>query len=229
MKNNYRFLYLSVISGLISLVPLSRVNANSFYPLLQLAQSAGQEVRSFFETGRLSSEDRIMFTSPPRGVMSPRENSRSWQFIIFKEGGISFWMPPGALTDESVMLNTKLGDLSFRTLSSNSEDRRFVVAYAHSLTEEQIRQPEAILSAIQNKVAPEAQFKLTDTQMIKLNEFPGIEFSYEGIKGIDEAIIVRAYLVNQKVYVLGVRYPTEKPEERQTRSFLNALQLLPTP
>jgi hypothetical protein len=92
-----------------------------FYPFqalnaFSIAQSASQEVRSFFETGRLSSEDRLMFRRPPSGVIPPQENSRSWQFIVFKEGGISFWMPPGVLAQEYVTLDTTLGDLTFRTL-----------------------------------------------------------------------------------------------------------------
>ncbi|MGK7933947.1 MAG: hypothetical protein AB4041_21305 [Microcystaceae cyanobacterium] len=206
---------------IIFLAPFYPIQALNSFPI---AQSPSQEVRSFFETGRLSSEDRLMFRQPPSGVIPPRENSRSWQFIVFKEGGISFWMPPGILAQEFVTLDTTLGDLTFRTLSSRSDDRNFTVAYLPTLTEAQKKEPEIILKAIQEKVAPEGEFELTNTRSIKIDDFPGIELTFTGEQ---DMIRLRAYLVNQKVYVIGVRYPKNNPDERQNRSFLNALQLLP--
>lgn len=203
--------------------------ATAFYPFQALnafpiAQSPSQEARSFFETGRLSSEDRLMFRQPPSGVIPPRENSRSWQFIVFKEGGISFWMPPGLLTEESVTLETTLGDFTFRTLSSRSDDHTFSVAYLPTLTEEQRKEPEVLLKAIQEKVAPESEFELTNTQSIKIEDFPGIELTFAGKT---DMIRLRTYLVNQKAYIVGVRYPKDEIDERENQAFLNALQLLP--
>lgn len=224
MKKRLKMLFLG---GIIPLVIVSFSKSLNSYPINSsglISQSINQEVRSFFETGRLSSEDRLMFRSPPSGVIPPRENSQSWQFIVYKQGGISFWMPPGVLTDESITLNTQQGDLAFRTLASRTNDRSFMVAYAPSLTPEQLTRPQKILEAIQEKAAPSSQFKLINTRSINLLDFPGRELTFESE---DEAIIFRTYLVNQKVYVIGVRYPKLAPEERQTRSFLNALQLLP--
>ncbi len=225
MKNFYKNSFLGLIPLLVAFIADKPLQSYPDTQSFQIAQSPAQEVRSFFETGRLSSEDRLMFRRPPSGVIPPRENSQSWQFIVFKEGGISFWMPPGVLTEQSVTLDTSLGDIPFRTLASKTDDRSYVVAYASSLTEEQVEQPKTILKAIQEKVAPSDEFKFINSRSIRMEDFPGIELTFEGE---EEAIIVRAYLVNQKAYVLGVRYPKDNPEERQTRSFLNALQLLPT-
>jgi hypothetical protein len=133
-------------------------------------------------------------------------------------------MPPGVLAQEYVTLGTTLGDLTFRTLSYRSSDRNFTVAYLPSLTEEQREDPEVLLKAIQEKVAPEDEFELTNTRSIKIDDFPGIELTFTGER---DMIQLRTYLVAQKVYVIGVRYPKDKPEERQNRAFLNALQLLP--
>ena len=86
-------------------------------PSVQIAQqtpSIGREIRSFFESGRLTSEDRLSFQNPPDGVIPLRNQSNSWQFIVFRQGGVSFWMPPGILTEDEVLLATTLGDISFR-------------------------------------------------------------------------------------------------------------------
>lgn len=225
MKKTKKSVLLSLLIGITAIYPIKSLQAFSIDESFLISQSMNQNVRSFFETGRLSSEDRLMFRRPPSGVIPPRENSQSWQFIVFKEGNVSFWMPPGALTQESITLNSELGDLTFQTMSSRSEDRNFVAAYLPSLTEEQIKRPQAILQAIQDKVSPNKEFKLINRQSITLNDFPGVELTFEG--KIDN-IMVRAYLVRDKVYVLGVRYPKENPQERQNRAFLNALQLLPS-
>ena len=182
-----------------------------------------RDFSSFFETGRMRSQDRLLFQSPPREVMPVAKQSNSWQFIIFKEGGFSFWMPPGILTEEKVVLDTTIGKLSFRTLASNTEDRRYVIGYAASLTPEQAENPEILLNAIRERAVPSGEFKLQEDRSITLDNYPGRELTFEND---DEVIIIRAYLGEQRVYVLGVRYPKANPQPRQTRAFLNALELL---
>lgn len=187
------------------------------------SKSINQEIRSFFETGRLRSEDRILLQNPPNDVIPVQQESRSWQFIIFREGGFSFWMPPGVLSEEKVSIETTLGELDFRTLASDSEDRRYVVGYASSLTEEQIKEPNILLNAIRDRVAPKEAFKLTKQTAIKLDKYSGQELEF---KDGEETIIMRVFLVGNRVYALGIRYPNTAPKTRETRAFLNALQLL---
>lgn len=178
---------------------------------------------SFFESGRLRSEDRIIFRAPPSEAITVSERSRSWQFVVFQAGGFSFWMPPGILTEEAVTLNTTVGTLSFRTLASNGEDRRFVVAYAEKLTPAQLESPKVLLTAIRDKVAPADQFELKEEREISIDQYPGRELTLENAK---EVITFRAYLVKEKIYVLGVHEPKAKPLPKQTRAFFNAFQLL---
>lgn len=191
--------------------------------LAQQTPNAAREARSFFETGRLGSQDRVLFQRPPNDVTPVQPQSNAWQFVIFKEGGCSFWMPPGVLTQETVILDTSVGLLSFRTLASNAEDRRYVVAYADSLTQEQLKNPQALLEAIQQKVAPANQFTQKQDRSIAIDKFPGREITFESA---EEIVTMRVYLVEQKIYALGVRYPQNNPLPRQTRAFLNAFELL---
>lgn len=207
-------------------LPLTPASSLPIIPSIEVAQqtpSIGQEVRSFFETGRLTSEDRLLFQRPPSGIIPIREQSNSWQFIIFKEGGVSFWMPPGILTQETVALETTLGEISFRTLASNTENQRYLAAYAQGLTEQQIKDGDALIQAIRDKVTPENEFKLKEQRAISLDKYPGQELVFENQ---DEMITFRVYLAGNRIYALGVRYPKSSPQTRVTRAFLNALELL---
>ncbi len=191
--------------------------------LAQQNTPSSRDVSSFFETGRLPEEDRLLFQNPPDGIIPVRETSNSWQFIIVRSAGCSFWMPPGVLTQEKVVLETKVGQLSFRTLAANSESGRYVVGYAESLTEEQVNNPQLLLAAISEKAAPSAEFTLKQKQSVSLDSYPGQELTFQGA---NELIIIRAYLVGQRVYAIGVRHPEDGPDSRKVRAFLNSLQLL---
>ena len=126
-------------------------------PSVQIAQqtpSIGREIRSFFESGRLTSEDRLSFQNPPDGVIPLRNQSNSWQFIVFRQGGVSFWMPPGILTEDEVLLATTLGDISFRSLASHRDNQEYIAAYAEGLTDEQIENIDVLLEAIKEEIPP---------------------------------------------------------------------------
>ncbi len=216
----------SIVSFLTLGFPLNQAYSSPIKPSVEIAQQTtniGREVRSFFETGRLTSEDRLLFQTPPDGIIPVREQSNSWQFILFKQGGVSFWMPPGILTQDKVLLETMLGDISFRTLTSHTEDNYYIAAYAEGLTDKQIENADVLLQAIRDKVTPDNEFKLIRQREITLDKYPGQELSLENE---EERITFRVFLANNRLYALGVRYPKSTTDNRSTRTFLNALELL---
>lgn len=181
------------------------------------------DAASFFDSGRLRSEDQLRLQRPPADVPPVRSQSQSWQFVIFKEGGFSFWVPPGVLSDEVVTLNTSLGSVKFRTLTAHAENRRYIAAYASTLTEQQVQSPEQLLNAIRDRVAPADKFKLTGDRTIKLEQYPGRELSFVSK---ETEIIFRAYIVGKRAYVLGVISPKTDLQPRSIRAFLNAVELI---
>ena len=189
----------------------------------QIPVSPGLNRQSFFETGRLREEDTLMFRRPPSDVPRMREDSSNWQFIIFQEGNVSFWMPPGVLTQDEVVLTTTYGDITFRTLVSNDGPYRYIAAYAADLNPEQVQNPEAILAAMRDRVAPKDTFELSGDRQIKLGDNPGLELTF---KSKTDTITMRTYLVGNQVYAVGVVQPIKEPRERAARAFLNALQLI---
>ena len=195
-------------------------------PSVQIAQqtpSIGREIRSFFESGRLTSEDRLSFQNPPDGVIPLRNQSNSWQFIVFRQGGVSFWMPPGILTEDEVLLATTLGDISFRSLASHRDNQEYIAAYAEGLTDEQIENVDVLLEAIKEEIPPGKGFQLTQQRAIFLDKNVGKELTFSNQ---EEIITLRLYLVKNRLYALGVRYPKSLTDTRSSRSFLNGLELL---
>ncbi len=216
----------SIISVLTVALNVNTANSVPIKPSLEIAQqnpSIGREIRSFFESGRLTSEDRLLFQNPPDGIIPVRNQSNSWQFIVFKQGGVSFWMPPGILTNDEVLLATTLGDISFRSLASHRENQEYIAAYAENLTDEQVENIDVLLEAIKSEIPPEQAFELTQERAIFLDKNVGKELTFSNQK---EIIILRLYLVGNRLYALGVRYPKSLTDTRSSRSFLNGLELL---
>lgn len=178
---------------------------------------------SFFEEGRVRSEDRLRLQQPPDPALPVAQKSNFWQPVIFSAGGCSFWLPPGILSEETVLLDTSVGRLSFRTLASNSDNARYVAAYAEQLTKSQVENPQALLRAIRDKVAPVDKFQLKSDTPITLNKYPGRELTLQSAK---EIITFRAYLVEQRVYILGAKYPNASTLSKRVAGFLNSFQLL---
>ncbi len=216
----------SIISVFVFALCLNPANSAPIKPSVEIAQqtpSIGREIRSFFETGRITSQDRLSFDNPPDGVIPVRNQSNSWQFIVFKQGGVSFWIPPGILTEDEVLLATTLGDISFRSLASHRENQEYIAAYAEGLTDEQVKNFDVLLEAIKNEIPPEKDFKLTEEREISLDNNVGKELTFSNQ---EEIIILRLYPVKNRLYALGVRYPKTLTDTRSSRSFLNGLELL---
>jgi hypothetical protein len=191
--------------------------------LVSQVVSPGQEAATFFETGRLRSEDRLRFQRPPAELPAIPEQSRGWRFIISQQAGISFWLPPGIISDESVTLKTAVGDIPFRAIITHSDDQRFLIAYTTSLSPEQVQSPDKLLNAVRDRIAPPDRFQLTNNRPITLDGHSGRELRFGGQ---EESIVVRAYLVGNHAHVVGVIYSNANPQPQRTRAFLNAVELV---
>lgn len=188
---------------------------------LRLAQQSN--FSSFFEDGRMLSDNQLR-RQPPDPTLPVDTNSQYWQPIIFKAGGCSFWMPPGSLTEETVVLPTQVGAVSFRTLAAHAQNARYLTAYAAELSSSQLQNPQVLLQAIVNRVVPANKFTLLQNRPITLGGGRGRELSFQSDT---EIIIFRAYLKGNRAYVIGARAPkAEGTPSRKTTNFLNSFQFL---
>lgn len=177
----------------------------------------------FFEEGRLPSENRLR-RQPPDPTIPVALNSQAWQPIFFRSGGFSFWMPPGTLGEATIVLPTEVGEISFRTLAANSDNAQYVVGYAAQLTNDQLKSPQVLLTAITNKVIASSQFTLVRNQPITQGGAQGRELIYQSNT---EVIAFRAFLRRNTAYVIGARSPkSEGTPSRKTTIFLNSFEFL---
>lgn len=189
-------------------------------PILLAQQS---NFSSFFEEGRLLNENQLR-RQPPDPTLPVDQNSQFWQPIIFRSGGFSFWMPPGTLTQETVVLPTQFGNVSFRAVAANSANSRYVVGYAEQLTSEQLRNPQFMLVAIANRVVPSQKFTIVRNQAVTQGGVQGRELTYQSDT---EVIVFRAFLRGSSGYVIGARSPKSAGvPPRQTIIFLNSFEFL---
>jgi hypothetical protein len=239
MKQSKKPLFLILIS--VFLVPLFQPESvGATNALMKLPQTSSQIQRfstsrspiliaqqsnfnSFFEEGRLLNENQLR-RQPPDPTLPVNQNSQFWQPIIFRSGGFSFWMPPGTLTQETVVLPTRFGDVSFRAVAANSANSRYVVGYAEQLTPEQLKNPQLMLVAIANQVVPSSQFRLVRNQAVTQAGVQGRELTYQSDT---EVIVFRAFLRGNSGYVIGARSPKSAGvPSRQTTIFLNSFEFL---
>ncbi|AIE72776.1 MULTISPECIES: hypothetical protein [unclassified Synechocystis] len=211
--------YLPFVATVITAV----VGEVILFPSQVMAQSPNQNLRSFFETGRPQSQDTLRFQRPPSGVPPIRSNANNWQLIVFSQGNVSFWMPPGILAQDNVTIPTAAGNLNFQTLTSTDDQYRYVAAYATGLTPQQISDPMVLFTAMRARVAPEETFSLMNERPVSLGNYQGSEFTFESDV---ERVTFRTYLVGDKIYAMGVIQPLNSTRDNASRAFLNALQLI---
>lgn len=212
---------IALAGGMVQAVTMDRTTLQKPTVPIRIAQQSN--FSSFFESGRLRAEDQLTFRRSPDPAIPVNPTSQFWQPIISEAGGYSLWMPPGILTQETVVLKTSIGSLSFQTLAANSDKTRYVAAYADQLTDAQIQDAPALLQAIRDRVAPAQQYQLKQEKPITLNnQYPGRELRFQGKS---DEIVLRTYLVNRRAYVLGVKQPISSAATRQATAFLNSLRV----
>ncbi|PZV17416.1 MAG: hypothetical protein DCF20_06175 [Pseudanabaena sp.] len=150
----------------------------------------------------------------------------AWQTFSSKSGGFVIMMPPGIMFDETETLKTAIGDLQFRVLSKHDGNSRFLVAYSDRLAPSQIKSPKAILTAIAERVNPTNLFRLTANRPINIDNFLGRELMFSTAK---ESIVMRAYLVGDRVYIIGANRLTKSAIANVNEKFFKSFRLLELP
>ncbi|MDX2231570.1 MAG: hypothetical protein NW220_18175 [Leptolyngbyaceae cyanobacterium bins.349] len=207
----------------LALSPLPVVTQSRQLPRSPYLVAQQSNFTSFFEDGRFLSENRLR-RQPPDPTIPVAQTSQSWQPVFFRAGGFSFWMPPGTLSEERVVLSTPVGKVGFRTLAANSDTARYVVGYADQLTNDQLKNPPSLLSALTNQVISAQKFTLVRNQPIAQRGVQGQELIYQSET---EVIAFRAFLRQNTAYVIGARSPKSAGvPSRQTTIFLNSFEFL---
>lgn len=195
--------------------------------LVNEAKAQGINRPDFFERGQEQLEREIQNLQQknpaPSLTIEAESQPQQWYQLIFRAGGFSVWMPQGALTEETKVLETDAGEIAFQVLATNSQSSRFIVAYSDELTPERTENPEAILARVRDGIIEKTAFELIDDRAISLDEHPGKELR---MRNSGETIAFRIYAIGQRLYVLGASQQNQGELSQTAIAFFNSFRLL---
>ncbi len=188
-----------------------------------LAQRGINNQTDFFEQGQeqFNREITRLQQQPPASVLTVDTTTGRWQPILSKAGNFSIWMPPGTLSEETRTIDTAIGPLTFQVIASNSSNTRSVVAYSNLPQSTATKAPDQILSAVGDRLKSRTNYPAVSDRSTSLKSYPGRELTF---KGSNEAITIRYYLVQNRLYLIGSKY-SGSTTSNTAATFLNSFQL----
>lgn len=183
----------------------------------------------FFEQGQQQLQQEIdrLQTQPsgsPNRVLSVESNAIQWQPTILEEAGVSILLPAGEQSEQRQTLETTSGSLLFQLLATQVGSSRYLTGYALDLSPTQVQSPEILLISVRDALVADSGLVLQSDRQIRLGTYPGRELY---LRGDNQQITVRLYLVGQKMYLLSASQPqTATSLTPATLQFLDSFQLL---
>lgn len=179
----------------------------------------------------LGSHSALTQTAQAQSTRQPTTSTQtaavSWQAFTPDTGGFEVLMPASP-TPRVQSLNTPAGEIKtyFYSVSLEGGKVNYTVSYV-DLPQAAIGVPaNLLLEAVSGGLAGDDRVKVLSEQSISLGSHPGRELK---IESTDKSLIRhRAYLVNGRVYQIGVEVPTaqEKALSSDVERFLNSFKLL---
>lgn len=159
----------------------------------------------------------------PSELLTINEGQLRWQKFIFRDGGFSLWMPQGIQSEETVVLDTVAGKLSFEVFATHPSSWRFVAAYSEDLDPAKLGNPQAFLASVRDGIVTETEFELKGDRSISLGKYPGKQLR---MQDAGETITFRVYLIEQRVYVLAASQKNAEDLSEEVVSFFDSFRLL---
>ena len=186
----------------------------------------GRDRPDFFEQGQdqLDREiQRLQTGRPGDGLLTIQGEQVRWQQLILKQGGFTVWMPAEAIVEATETLIATGGTIEFKVFSTHPQSARFLVAYAPRPDFTATVESEQLLDQMRDGIVKKTNFTLERDRTIALWGYPGRELS---LTGKDEAIAIRLYVTDQRLYVLGVGQTDPEKLQDAAIAFFNSFRLL---
>jgi hypothetical protein len=191
---------------------------------------------TFFRDGQLQLDREIQRlqqepdpSAPPSNgqeassLLTVKDGSLSWQKYLFQDGGFSVWMPSGVQSQETIILETQLGALSFTVFATQPLNFRFIAAYSKPIANSTIT-PNQRLSAIAQGIADKTQFAIISNESLNDRPYPTRRLA---LQNQGETIIFEMYWLKNRIYVLAVGQQESKANNTAAPSFFDSFRPLP--
>jgi hypothetical protein len=159
----------------------------------------------------------------PSQLLTVNDGTLQWQKYLFRDGGFSVWMPAATQSQESDVLDTSVGKLSFEVFATQPQSYRFVAAYSNPITLTPNQSPDNFLDAVRDGIVAKKGFKLIAEQPVSFEQYPGKELT---MQDGDETITMRIYWIDRRVYVLAADQKSARGVSQDVVNFFNSFRLL---
>ncbi|KKD38319.1 MAG: hypothetical protein WAN66_24095 [Limnoraphis robusta] len=116
-------------------------------------------------------------------------------------GNVIVAMPGASPSERREILDTLGGKLEFTVLATRQSNSQFTVAYSLPLTSTRLGEPQTLFNQIRDSYIKGRPVQLVGERNISLQRYPGREVNLSSSRGTHQ---FRLYLVQQRVYILGV-------------------------
>lgn len=182
----------------------------------------------FFDRGRdiLEAEiDRLENAPPVIELDNPNEPAAevpNWHQLVAEGAGFAVALPGPPQTYDEVAIETPEGLLNFVGWLADYGESQFIVAYSEYPTS--TPRPADRLTALRDRMVADTGWTLTEDASQPLGAYPGRKFI---LFNPAQMIAYRFYLVEQRLYILGVVQPPELDVATESAAFFESFQLLP--
>ena len=149
-----------------------------------------------------------------------------WKPFSSPEGGFTVLMPGTPTLEQETINDPQLGSVNLNGFIGERPDEAiYMVVYA-DLPSNVVLTPDdadTLLQSLIREFSNDPGDRLLNQQTINLGNYPGKEVKVEHIGGVTGRY--RIYLVNQRLYVLGVVTSKEQYLQKSIQGFLDSFQL----
>jgi len=182
---------------------------------------------TFFSDGDRELEQEINRIDHPskqhsEPVLSFEQAQKPSEEITQLPGNIIVAMPGSFRGERREILDTSDGKLEFTVLATRQSDSKFTVAYSIPLNSTRLGEPQALFNQIRDSYIKGRPVELVGERNIALQRYPGREIN---LSSFLENHQFRVYLVQQRVYVLGVSKAKDGGSTQDISQFFNSFQL----
>ncbi len=191
-KQSLRFVSLMALAGIVSMISPT------------IAQYRPDRPTFFSDGDRQLLQEINRLDHPSKQaepVLSFEQAQNPPQEVTQLPGNVIVAMPGVSRGERREILDTSGGKLEFTVLATRESNSQFTVAYSAPLSSNRLSEPQALFNQIRDSYTQGRPVQLIGEQNISLQRYPGREINLSSPR---ENHQFRLYLVQQRVYILGV-------------------------
>jgi hypothetical protein len=159
----------------------------------------------------------------PSQLLTINDGNLRWDKYLFRDAGFSVWMPQGVQSQETIPLETSLGQIPFKVFSTQPQNYRFVAAYSEPLKADILENKSALLTAVRDGIFARTKFEVIGDRPVSNQGYTGRELTVGDSK---EILAFQIYAIGQRVYVLAAGEKQVQTLSETAISFFNSFRLL---